>query len=464
MYSMEFIQLLTMLMSIIFVSKIIAKITGTIDILWYILIGLLGTQYVFNIDPSLLQNWSLLGVIFIMFYAGWREDLLVFIVDIWKNKWIALTGAIGPFIGALIAYKLLGFNIQESIVAGFIFTSTAIPYTIGVFRSLGLDKTLAAKAATSSAVADNFLSVLLAIGILPAYALLIAGGGDAVGFNDIWIELAKQVGLIISAFTIFGALGLIILPDSRMEMRMSIPNILQRDGIMARITYFIYKIRQAPGLYWISRIMANLRIGIPVTLLLIFGLALLSDKLGLHPAITAYMVGLMLHVEMYQKNEVSDVTHEETPITHKNLGVFFYFVQEWIGPIFFIYLGSQLVVDWTKAGTVIIYAVVAGTIIAFFQFWSAYFAGRKTSGLPKHEAILLGLGMLPYDIIAFVVLGIASSTGLIKEDSFFIITIIMTILVINIITSMAIYWYKPKYLKAQEKYLLQNDQTKKESF
>ena len=184
-----------------------------------------------------------------------------------------------------------------------------------------------------------------------------------------------------------------------------------------------------------------------MTLLLIFGLAWLADSLGLHPAITAYLVGLILHIDMYHEAKKIDVKHEETPINHKNLGVFFYFVQEWIGPIFFIHLGSQLIADWSQASTVIFYALIAGVIIAFSQFWSTYLAAIKTSKLPEHEATLLGLGMLPKDIIAFVVLGIASSTGLIPADSFFTITIIVTILVINIITSVMMYWYKPQYLR-----------------
>lgn len=444
---MEFIELLTMLVAIIFAAKVIAKITGTVDILWYILLGLVGTQYVFHIDSSLLENWATLGVIFIMFYAGWREDLLSFMSGIWKHKWVALTGAIGPFIGGFLAFNLLNFSTTESVVAGFVFTSTAIPYTIGVLRSLGLEKTRAAKAATSASVADNFLSILLAVGILPAYALLISSKGGDVSFTEIWIDLAKQIGLIFGAFGIFGILGLFVLPDARMHMRMNVPNFMQRDGIMSRITYMVYKLRQAPGFYEVSKVMANLRIGIPMTLLLIFSLAWLAHYMGLHPAITAYLTGLILHVEMYHETEVSDVTHEETPISHKNLGVFFYFVQEWIGPIFFIHLGSQLVADWSQAGYVIIYGLIAGIIVAFFQFWSAYFAGRKTSGLPEHESTLLGLGMLPYDIVAFVVIGIATSTGLISTDSVFIITIIVTILVINIITSVMMYWYKPQYLR-----------------
>lgn len=456
---MEFIELLTMLVSIIFLSKVIANITGTVDILWYIILGLIGTQYVFHIDPIQLENWSMLGVIFIMFYAGWREDLLAFVADIWKNKWVALTGAAGPFLGAFLVFSLLKFSTTEAVVAGFIFTSTAIPYTIGVLRSLGLDKTPAAKAATSSSVADNFLSVLLAVGMLPAYALLVVGTGGDMSFSMIWLDLLKQIGLILGAFAIFGALGLLILPDARMHMRMNIPNVLQRDGFMAKITYFIVKLRQAPGFYEVSKVMSKMRIGIPMTLLLIFSLAWLAHHMGLHPAITAYLTGLILHVEMYHETEISDITHEETPITHKNLGVFFYFVQEWIGPIFFIHLGAQLVADWSQAGYVIIYGIIAGIVVAFFQFWAAYFAGKKTSGLPEHESVLLGLGMLPYDIIAFVVLGIAITTGLIQTDSIFIITIIVTILVINIITSVMIAWYKPEYLKKAAAYELLQEKT-----
>ena len=455
---MEYIELLTILMVIVFTSKVIGKITQTVDILWYIILGLIGTHYVFNVDLQLLENWSMLGVIFIMFYAGWREDLLTFVAELWKNKWVALTGAIGPFVGAFLIFNLLGFSMTESIVAGFIFTSTAIPYTIGVLRSLGLENTRAAKAATSSAVADNFLSVLLAVGILPAYALLVSSSGGDISFASIWVELAQQIGLLLLVFIIFGILGLLILPNSRMKMTMEVPNIFQQNRVLADMTDMIYKIRKAPGFYEIAKIMANMRIGIPMTLLLIFSLAWLAHHMGLHPAITAYLTGLILHVEMYHENIVNDVTHEETPITHKNLGVFFYFLQEWVGPIFFIYLGSQLIADWSKAGNVIIFGLIAGIVVALFQFFAAYFAGKKTSKLPEHESRLLGLSMLPYDIIAFVVLGIATSTGLIGVEGIFIITIIVTILVINIITSISIYWYKPKYLKAQERYLEQEEE------
>lgn len=447
---MEFIELLTVLVAIIFVSKIIAKITRTIDILWYIILGMISTQYVFTIDTGLLDNWATLGVVFIMFYAGWREDLLLFLSDIWRSKWIALISGLGPLVGGILAYQLLNFTIQESIVAGIIFTSSAIPYTVAVLRNLGLENTPAAKSTISSAVADNFLSIVLAVGVLPAYALLATqGAGEVLSFSEIWIDLLQQIGLIIGAFIIFGILGLFILPDARMHMRMNVPNFFQRDGILSRLTYFVYKIRRAPGLYAISRVMANMRVSIPLTLLLIFGLALLAHHLGLHPAIAAYLTGLILHIEMYHETEVDEFTHDDTPINHRNLSVFFYFLQEWVGPVFFIYLGAQLVVDWSQSGYVIILAMIATLIVGLFQFGSAYIAALKTSNLTKHDSFLLGLGTLPSDVVAFVILGIATTSGLIAPESQFIVVVIVTILIMNILTSILMYAYKPNYLKKQ---------------
>jgi Kef-type K+ transport system membrane component KefB len=155
---------------------------------------------------------------------------------------------------------------------------------------------------------------------------------------------------------------------------------------------------------------------------------------------------------MFDTDNVMDIKQEEMPINHKNLGVFFYFLQEWIGPIFFIHLGSQLIADWSQAGSIILYGAIAGTIIAFFQFISAYWAAKYNSKLPDHEATLVGFAMIPYDIIAFVVLGVATGTGLVAADSPFTISIVASIIVLNIIATAGIYRYKPRYMRKQKEY------------
>ncbi len=449
---MEYIELLTSLMAIVFVSKIIAHLTKTVDILWYIILGLIGTQYVFNINPISLENWSTLGVVFIMFYAGWRESLPHFIHEIWRNKWIALIAGAGPFLGAWIAYSLLGFSETESIVAGFIFTATAVPYSIAILTNLGLERTRAAKAALATAMADNFISVFLAVGVLPAYALF-QSGHEIHGFKEILVSVGEQIGLVAGAFLIFAILGLIILPDSHKKTELGIPNALQRDGILSNITHLIYRWRKAPGFYTISSMFFSVRIGVPMTLLLLFSLSWLAHTMGLHPAIGAYLTGLILHVSMYSKGKVDHMTEQQITVDHEHLSVFFYFAQEWIGPIFFIYLGSQLVADWSKAWLVVVMALIAGIIISFFQFITAYYSGKKTAKLPRHESILLGFAMLPRDVLAFVVLGIAVDSGLITKGDSFVIAIVLTVLMINIISSLGLLWYKPKYIQAEERYL-----------
>lgn len=446
---MEYIELLTKLMAIVFFAKIIAKMTQTVDILWYIILGLIGTQYVFHIDLNILENWSTLGVVFIMFYAGWRESLPRFLREIWRNKWIALIAAIGPFVGAWVAYSLLNFTEVESIVAGFIFTATAVPYTVAVLTNLELEETPAAKSALATAMADNFISIFLAVGMLPAFALFHAGN-QIHGIHEIMFTVAGEIGLVAGAFLIFGVLGLIILPDANKETEIGIPNAFQKDGILSRISHLIYKMRKAPGFYTISSTFFNVRIGVPMTLLLLFGLSWLAHSMGLHPAIGAYLTGLILHVSMYSKGKVDKIEGHEVDVDHEHLSVFFYFAQEWIGPMFFIYLGSQMIADWSKAWVVIIVALVAGIIISIFQFITAYYSGRKTAKLSEHDSILLGFGMLPRDVLAFVVLGIAVDTGLVHQGDKFIITIVLTVLVMNIISSFGILWYKPKYLAAEK--------------
>ncbi len=453
---MEYIELLTKLVAIIFISKLVAKLTKTVDILWYIILGLIGTQYIFTIDSQLLENWSTLGVIFIMFYAGWRESLPHFVREIWKNKWVAIIAALGPFFGAWAAYSLLDFTEIESIISGFIFTASAVPYTIAVLTNLGLEKTPAAKSALATAMADNFISIFLAVGILPAFALFNSRS-QIHGLNEILLTVATEIGLVGGAFLLFAFLGLIVLPDAHKHTEINIPNIMQRDGILARLSHFIYKLRLAPGFYSFSSLFFGVRIGVPMTLLLLFGLSWLAHIMGLHPAIGAYLTGLILHVEMYHKGKVDHMTGQQVAVNHENLSVFFYFAQEWIGPMFFIYLGSQMIADWSKAWYVIFTAIIAGIIISIFQFITAYYGGRKTAKLSKHDSILLGLGMLPRDVLAFIVLGIAVDTGLVNQSDPFVITVVLTVLAMNILSSLGILWYKPRYLKAEKIHVEQKE-------
>ncbi len=446
---MEFIELLTTLIGIVVVSKVVATLTKTVDILWYIIFGLIATQYLFDVNIAELEQWATLGVVFIMFYAGWRENLPTFVAEIWRNKFVALIGALGPFIGALSAFWLLDFTWNEAVVAGFVFTATAVPYTVAVLTNLGLQHTKAAKSILASAMADNFISIFLAVGLLPTFALLRVGG-DGSSLTEIALSALEQFALVVGAFGLFALLGFVILPDANVHIKMNIPHVFQKDrGLRAGVFFWFFRLRRAPGFAAVTKFFRSVRIAIPLTLFLIFALAWLAHDMGLHPAIAAYLVGLILNAEMYHESERDSLTGETVAVDYRNLSVFFFFAQEWIGPFFFIYLGSQLVVEWSTAYNIAFMALVAAAIIALFQFVTAAAAGRLSAGLPRQDAILLGIGMWPRDVLAFVILGIAATSGLVATDDKFVTVVIVTVLLLNIAASVALRWYKPYYDKLE---------------
>ncbi len=442
---MLFIELLAVLVGIVFMSKIVATLTKTVDILWYIVLGMIGTQYVFDVNIAELEQWATLGVIFIMFYAGWHEDLPLFLREIWRNKWVALIAAMGPFAGALLAFHFLDFTWNESVVAGFVFTATAVPYTVAVLTNLGLEKTRGAKSILASAMADNFISIFLAVGLLPTFALLQMGDIGS-GLGGIAIEAAGQIALVVGAFGLFALLGMVILPDANVHMRMNIPYAFQKfQGLRSAMFSKVFSLRRAPGFYAVTSLFPRMNIAIPLTMLLLFGLAWIAHEMGLHPAIAAYLTGLILHAEMYHEEEQDRLSGEVVAVDYRNLSIFFFFAQEWIGPFFFIYLGSQLVIEWATAYNVLALGLVVAIFVAFFQFVTAAGSGRLTAKLPKRDAILLGIGMWPRDVLAFVVLGIAATSGLVSADSKFVTVVIIAILFLNIATSIVLRWFKPRY-------------------
>lgn len=451
--AMAYIELLTVLVGIAFVAKVCARLTNTVDVLWYIVLGMVATRTVTHVDAAVLEQWSLLGVVFIMFYAGWRENLPRFVTAVWHNKWVSLIGAVGPFVGALLAFSVLGFSWNESVVAGFVFTATAVPYAVSLLTTLGLRSTRAAQSALAAAMADSFLTIFLSVGLLPTFALLQVGGGADQDVTLVALEALRHLGLVAGAFALFGLLGFVVLPDARVHLSENFG--IARGGTVCHGALCgaegaLRRLSHMPGLRAVNEFFLNVRIAIPLTLLLLFGLSWVAHVMGLHPAIGAYLTGLILHAQMYHDGTRDADIGEFVPTTFQNLSVFFFFAQEWIGPFFFIHLGSQVTVASDTALTLAGSALAAALVIGAFQFVTAATAGRLTARLPVRDAVLLGIGMLPRDVLAFVVLGIAASVGLVSTHDAFVSTIIVTVLLMNLAATIGMRLWKPVYHRMPE--------------
>ncbi|MDD3646557.1 MAG: cation:proton antiporter [Candidatus Gracilibacteria bacterium] len=154
---MEPILLLSTLIGLIVISKVIAHGIKVVDVLMYIVLGFTAAKLgIINNHNEIIHFLAELGVIFLMFYAGWHEDSKTFFKKVRENIWVSIIGAIGPFVGAYLGVKVLGFSFNESIVAGFVFTATAVPYTLYLLQSLNLMKTPAAKTIVAAAMTDGF--------------------------------------------------------------------------------------------------------------------------------------------------------------------------------------------------------------------------------------------------------------------------------------------------------------------
>ena len=119
----------------------------------------------------------------------------------------------------------------------------------------------------------------------------------------------------------------------------------------------------------------------------------------------------------------------------------------WLGPVFFVTLGTKMVfvgnmdLVFDCVGQVALMFV--GMI--FMQFTSASFAARYVpGGFNFVESVMIGLGMMGRAELAFVVLDIAYvQNQLIGQESFFVL--MFTCFLLNIVTPMLIMKWKPYY-------------------
>lgn len=170
-------------------------------------------------------------------------------------------------------------------------------------------------------------------------------------------------------------------------------------------------------------------------------IGLLAHELGFHPAVGAYMAGLILKEEYFHE----DSDHGSHEITMRIIDSVAF---SWIGPVFFVELGSKLVLDWEIFVSVIpqTAALTVGLIIA--QISSAAIAARYTGGVGWPGGLMIGFGMLGRAELAFVVIDIAYvQNAIINTEAFY--TLMSTAFWLNVAVPITITLWKPVYLKQE---------------
>ena len=357
------------------------------------------------VEPGeFIRVFAEVGIILIMFALGFEESTDNFVSGLKRSWGIAFFGGISPFLTAYLLALYFWGDGNMALVVGLAMAATAVSLTLMSLKSEGLNKTPAATGIMTSALLDDIASLAMVAIIIP-----IASGEAAVGIASVGYVMIKALGFF-AGVTI---LSMWVLPS-------------EEKGPL----YFI------PGLgrFGISHIFSFTR-GQRTLVILIFVMlvAISSHALGLHPAIGAYMAGLILREEYFKKSssaiagvEADDEAQEDFQ-SIKRLIDNAAFV--WIGPVFFVDLGAKIIFDWDLLVSVIPFVMVLTTTLIVVQILSAGLAARYTGGFNIQESVMIGY--VQNDIL--------------NDAAFY--TLMVTAFFMNISVPLGIRLWKPYFVK-----------------
>ena len=294
-------------------------------------------------------------------------------------------------------------------MCGLAMTATAVSLTMTCLRSEGLTTTVAATRIMSSALLDDIASLALLAIVIP----LVTGTGIP-GIGEIVVIIDK----IVIFFLLVWVAAAWLLPHEPRGWIRHVP-LIGKFGIRHVLTF-------EGGRY------ATL-----AALIIAVGAGLLANYFGFHPAVGAYMAGLILREEYFHREANYDSYHE-TRLVLDNMAF------TWIGPVFFVQLGTHLVFDWDIVVSVLPHtlALTAGLLVG--QVLSAGLAARYTSAMTWPDSWLVGFGMLGRAELAFVVMDIAYvEHQILSTEAFY--TLMFTAFWLNVSVPLTIHWWKRRY-------------------
>lgn len=402
----------------VFIAHYAAQKTKLTPVLWFLAMGCIGVNVgILPEEPAIfMRDFAEIGIIVIMFALGFEENSADFLRSVKRSWGIALFGALAPFaISYLIIMEVWGDR-NAALLSALAMTATAVSLTMVSLRSEGLHKSRAATGIMTSAVLDDIASLALVAVMVP-----LATGDAMLSTAGLLLIALKAVGF----FLIITVMALWLFP--------------QEGAFLSRI----------PGLRNFNlRQLITMQEGEHATLtvlLIALLVALLGHEFGFHPAVGAYMAGLILKEEYFvfvaQGSDTQGTVHEQTRHIIDSIAF------SWIGPVFFIVLGTRLVLDPQIMLSIVDEALLLFAGLFAGQILSAGLAARYTGGFNWAESWMIGFGMLGRAELAFVVLDIAYvQHHVINEEMFY--TLMAAAFCLNIAVPLTIRWWKPYYLRS----------------
>jgi Kef-type K+ transport system membrane component KefB len=398
----------------VFISYNLANRTKLTPVLFFLAFGSLMVNIgILPHDSSeFIRGFAEVGIILIMFALGFEEDSSHFVKGIKRSWGIALFGALAPFALAYTVVMLFWGEQRIALICALAMTATAVSLTMVSLKSENLQRTGAATGIMTSAILDDVAS-LAAVAIL----IPIVTGDAEVSATGIALILSKAFifFFIITLFELF------LFPHkSNLNLFNKLP-FLRYFGIRSFL-------QMNGGQH------ATLAL-----LLIALLIGLLSYYFGFHPAVGAYMAGLIMKEEYFHFHDEPGDTYEETKKIVDNVAF------SWIGPVFFVQLGTEIAFEQSILISVIPQIIVLTSGLLLVQILSAGLAAKYTGNFAWHESIMIGFGMLGRAELAFVVMDIGYvQNQIITTDVFY--TLMGATFFLNVSVPILIAWWKPYFV------------------
>jgi Kef-type K+ transport system membrane component KefB len=411
---MEDLEYLAIIWFGVFVSSFLAKRTNLTAVLYFLAFGsLMVNTGILPVETSpFIEGLSNIGIIIIMFALGFEENSSKFVRGIKRSWGIALFGAIVPFLVAYYTAMYYWGDAKLALMCGLAMTMTAVSLAMISLRSEGLNTSNAARGIMTSAVLDNIGSLALVALVVPL----------AIGESE--VSITGILSIILNVFVFFGivtALGLWIFPSESPGKFMHRIPFIRNHGVRDLLMLGEF------GTATLGILLLGLVIGI------------ISHYFSFHPAVGAYMAGLIIKKEYFHVDKASQETAYQNT-KHVIDDVAF----SWIGPVFFVTLGTRIILDFDIIISVLPETMMLTAGLFVGQIISALLAARYTGHFHWHESIMIGFGMLGRAELAFVVLNIGYvEHAIFTEQAFY--TLMLTAFWLNVSVPVMIRLWHPYY-------------------
>jgi monovalent cation:proton antiporter-2 (CPA2) family protein len=348
----------------------LAKRLGLGSVLGYLLAGIVIGPFVLGLvgeEGEDIMHFAEFGVVMMLFLIGLELEPKL----LWRlRKSIVGLGSLQVIVTALIigsVFIISGFNWQQSIALGMILSLSSTAIVMQSLREKGLMKTMAGQSSFSVLLFQD-IAVIPMLAIFPLLATLsIQKNITGEHTNATWVE--GQPGWIQTLIVIGSVASIIV--AGRLLLRPLI-RIVAKTGMREVFT--------------------------ALALLIVAGIAALMTKVGLSPALGAFLAGVVLANSEYRHELESDIE----PFKGLLLGLFFIAVG---ASIDFPLIASQ---PWMVIGLVFLLIIIKTIVLLVL--------GRIFK-LSAEQNFIFSFSLSQVGEFAFVLFSFALQEGILPQDT-----------------------------------------------